>query len=166
MAFLEVEAILRTTTLYAFAKIESSALPIPASTFYSSHVLPSRPARPTLPSLTEAEPPIDPKTFLSHLDIKHTPYKKLAPFLKTFEKDGIIKVKEVRGELLVFSVDTKHPALVEAGKWGWKTIGTEEKREKEREKEEAGESGKEILVEEVWFPEANTEGFFEACEER
>ncbi|KAG9105255.1 hypothetical protein FRC07_009449, partial [Ceratobasidium sp. 392] len=92
--------------------------------------------------------------------------KKLAPFLKSIEKDGIIKLKEVRGELLVFSVDAEHPALVSAGSWGWKTIGAEEKKAKEREAESANANGsgsKEILVEERWFPEAPVEGFFEAC---
>ncbi|KAH7322078.1 hypothetical protein B0J17DRAFT_723750 [Rhizoctonia solani] len=162
----EIETTLRMTTLYALSRLDGTSLPLPASTFYSSHILPSRPARPTLPSSNETEQPIDPKTFLSHLDIKHTPHKKLASFLKTFEKDGIIKLKDVRGELLVFSVDAKHPALVEAGKWGWKTIGTEEKKEKEREKDNSPDrSAKEILVEEVWFPEASTESFFEACGE-
>ncbi|CAE6439419.1 unnamed protein product, partial [Rhizoctonia solani] len=107
-----------------------------------------------------------PKTLLSHLDIKHTSHKKLAPFLKGFEKDGILKLKDVRGELLIFSVDTKHPALVEAIKWGWKTVGAEERKEKEREKEGTADgSTKEILVEEVWFSDANTDGFFEACGE-
>lgn len=168
---------------------------MPVSTFYSSHILPSRPARPVLPesspalsapsgnsrsasplpnpaetttsSSTPAE--LDPKVFLAHLDIKHTPQKKLAPFLKTLEKDGIIKLKDVRGELLIFSVDVAHPALIEARKWGWKTIGAEKEKE-------AGINGtsngsglgqkKEITVEEVWFPEATTTSFFEACGER
>ncbi|KAG8704625.1 hypothetical protein FRC08_002125, partial [Ceratobasidium sp. 394] len=79
----------------------------------------------------------------------------------SIEKDGIIKLKDVRGELLVFSLDAEHPALVGARSWGWKTIGVEEKKEKEREVENHG--AKEILVEEVWFPEATVEGFFEAC---
>ncbi|KDN45023.1 hypothetical protein RSAG8_05196, partial [Rhizoctonia solani AG-8 WAC10335] len=162
----EIETTLRATTLYALARLDAASLPLPASTLYSSHILPSRPARPTVPSSNATEQPIDPKTFLSHLDIKHTPHKKLAPFLKTFEKDGILKLKDVRGELLVFSVDAKHPALADVGKWGWKTIGAEEREKKEREKYNAAdESVKEILVEEVWFPEASTESFFEACGE-
>ncbi|CAE6435498.1 unnamed protein product [Rhizoctonia solani] len=162
----EIETVLRSTTLYALARVDPSSLPLPASTFYSSHILPSRPARPTLPQSNETDQPIDPKEFLSHLDIKHTSYKKLAPFLKTFEKDGILKLKDVRGELLLFSVDTKHPALAGAGKWGWKTVGAEEKWKKEREKENVTDgSTKEIVIEEVWFPEASTEGFFEACGE-
>ncbi|CAE7195052.1 unnamed protein product, partial [Rhizoctonia solani] len=160
----EIETTLRSTTLYALARLDTASLPIPASTFYSSHILPSRPARPTIPSSNDAEQHIDPKIFLSHLDIKHTPHKKLAPFLKTFEKDGILKLKDVRGELLVFSVDAKHPALVDAGKWGWKTIGAEEKKEKDKDNATDG-SVKEILIEEVWFPEASTESFFEACGE-
>ncbi|KAG8727798.1 hypothetical protein FRC12_022217, partial [Ceratobasidium sp. 428] len=95
---------------------------MPASTLYSTHILPSRPARPMLQgSSTSVQPSregspdanttgtsttasaLDPKVFLAHLDIKHTPQKKLAPFLKAIEKDGIVKLKEVRGELLVFS---------------------------------------------------------------
>jgi translation initiation factor 2D len=151
------------------ARVDASSLPLPASTFYSSHVLPSRPARPILPQTNETDQPIDPKLFISHLDIKHTSHKKLATFLKTFEKDGILKLKDVRGELLVFSIDAKHPALAEAGKWGWKTTGSEERSKKERElSEENGTNGtaKEIVVDEVWFPEASTEGFFEACGQR
>ncbi|CAE6427377.1 unnamed protein product [Rhizoctonia solani] len=162
----EIDTVLRSTALYALARVDASSLPLPASTFYSSHVLPSRPARPILPQTNETDQPIDPKLFISHLDIKHTSHKKLATFLKTFEKDGILKLKDVRGELLVFSIDAKHPALAEAGKWGWKTTGSEERSKKERESsEENGTNGtaKEIIVEEVWFPEASTEGFFEVC---
>ncbi|KAG9082546.1 hypothetical protein FS749_006778, partial [Ceratobasidium sp. UAMH 11750] len=173
----EVETTLRATTLYVLARLDPSSLPMPASTLYSSHILPSRPARPMLPeSSTSAQPSrdaspglsasdtstaLDPKVFLAHLDIKHTPQKKLASFLKSIEKDGIIKLKDVRGELLVFSLNAEHPALVGARSWGWKTIGVEEKKEKEREVENPG--AKEILVEEVWFPGATVEGFFEAC---
>ncbi|KAG9100249.1 hypothetical protein FRC06_004353 [Ceratobasidium sp. 370] len=181
----EVEITLRATTLYVLSRLDPSSLPMPASTLYSSHILPSRPARPMLPGsstsaqssraaspgpgaseTSTASPALDPKVFLSHLDIKHTPQKKLAPFLKSIEKDGIIKLKDVRGELLVFSVDAEHPALVGARSWGWGTVGAEEKKEKEREADASGNgsgSGKEILVEEVWFPEAAAEGFFEAC---
>ncbi|ELU42300.1 eukaryotic translation initiation factor SUI1 family protein [Rhizoctonia solani AG-1 IA] len=162
----EIEILLRSTTLYALARVDASALPLPASTFYSSHILPSRPARPILPQSNETDEPIDPKTFISHLDIKHTSHKKLAPFLKGFEKDGILKLKDVRGELLIFSVDTKHPALVEAIKWGWKTVGAEERKEKEREKESTtGGSTKEILVEEVWFSEHPTNPKFVVLDE-
>ncbi|KAF8599412.1 hypothetical protein BDV93DRAFT_546886 [Ceratobasidium sp. AG-I] len=193
----EVETTLRATTLYVLSRLETSLLPMPASTFYSSHILPSRPARPVLPENSlalpvpkatpgssrstsplpdpaEASTPssipteLDPKVFLAHLDIKHTPQKKLAPFLKTIEKDGIIKLKDVRGELLIFSADIAHPALIEARKWGWKTVGAEKEREAEINAA-AGGSGlgqkKEVTVEEVWFPEASTTGFFEACGE-
>ncbi|KAG8738037.1 hypothetical protein FRC10_007387 [Ceratobasidium sp. 414] len=182
----EVEITLRATTLYALAKLDSSSLPMPASTLYSSHILPSRPARPVLPgSSTSAQSSraaspgpdaseastaplaLDPKVFLAHLDIKHTPQKKLAPFLKSIEKDGIIKLKDVRGELLVFSVDAEHPALVGARSWGWKTVGAEQQKGKEAENANANGLGprKEMLVEEVWFPEAAVERFFEACGE-
>jgi hypothetical protein len=170
---------------------------MPASTFYSSYVLPSRPARPTLsgskvppPNPTastqssravspppdpaedstppaDAPRPLDPQTFLAHLDIKHTPQKKLAPFLKLIEKDGMIKLKEVRGELMLFSVDAKHPALTQAQSWGWTTIGAEEKRQRDLEAESSSTnglgSGREILVEEVWFPEGGVDAFFESC---
>ncbi|KAG8723434.1 hypothetical protein FRC09_003336 [Ceratobasidium sp. 395] len=182
----EIETTLRATTLYVLARLDLSSFPMPASTLYSTHILPSRPARPMLQgSSTSVQPSregspdanttgtsttasaLDPKVFLAHLDIKHTPQKKLAPFLKAIEKDGIVKLKEVRGELLVFSVDAEHPVLVGARSWGWKTIGAEEKKEREREADVANANGsgskKEITVEEAWFPEAPVEGFFEAC---
>ncbi|KAG8702592.1 hypothetical protein FRC11_011374, partial [Ceratobasidium sp. 423] len=162
---LEIEKALRKTALYALARLDVSSLPLAASNFYSSHILPSRPARPILRSLDESKQPIDPNIFLSHPDIKHTPRKKLAPFLKAFEKYRILELKYVRGELLVFSMDTKHPALAMAVEWSWETIGDKEKKIKSRRESTTHGSTGGIVVEEIWFPDSRTAGFFEACRE-
>jgi len=79
------------------------------------------------------------------------------------EKDGILKLKEMGGGLVVVSVDTTHPDVVGVGKW--RTIGEEDRKQKAREEREAEISGKaELLrVREVYKPIGAVVALFEAA---
>ncbi|KAM0786179.1 hypothetical protein ACM66B_006986 [Microbotryomycetes sp. NB124-2] len=90
-----VDRILRNALLLAIAQTlsrDSSLFPMTASTLYSSHVLPNRPA---------GTPPT--------ADIKKSAaWKKLANFIKAMTKEGLLTSKEVRGELMVTAVNGSH----------------------------------------------------------
>lgn len=97
MATEEVDAHLRQALLHALAiKIGAQGaletLPISASLLYESYILPSRPVG-------------------SSADIKQSSWKKISKFLKTLDKEKLLRVKEVRGDLQVLSVDWKHKSL-------------------------------------------------------
>lgn len=64
---------------------------MPASSLYSTYILPYRPAG-TPPSV----------------DIKKSSFKKLAALMKQVVKAGVVTTKEVKGELLVLSVNGEH----------------------------------------------------------
>jgi len=67
-------------------------LPMNASTLYSSYVLPNRA-----------------RGRAAEADIKKSSWKKLAKWLKASEKQGLIKCKEIKGELFLLSVNWNHP---------------------------------------------------------
>jgi translation initiation factor 2D len=146
----EVDALLRQSLLYyirATLASASSPLQLPASTLYSDGILPSRPS---------AHPA------LNQINIKLSSYKKLKPFLKAMEKEGILKLKETAGDLVVMTVDAAHPDVVGVGKW--RTVGEEERKQKAREVREAENSGKTELLEvkEVYKPIGAVVSLFEA----
>jgi translation initiation factor 2D len=146
----EVDALLRQSLLYYIHVTLASApslLPLPTSTLYSDGILPSRPF--THPALGQ-------------INIKSSSYKKLKPFLKAVEKDGILKLKEMGGDLVVVNVDTAHPSVVGVGKW--RTVGEEDRKQKAREEREAEISGKAgpLGVREVYKPIGAVVAIFEA----
>ena len=146
----EVEALLRQSLLYYIhitLASTPSLFPLPASMLYSDGILPSRPF--THPALNQ-------------INIKSSSYKKLKPFLKAVEKDGILKLKEMGGDLVVVSVDAAHPDVVGVGKW--RTVGEEERKQKAREEREAEISGKTepLEVREVYKPIGDVVALFQA----
>lgn len=118
----EVDVILRNALLLAISTTlakNSAAFPMSASSVYSSYILPYRPA---------GTPP--------KADIKASGYKKLATLFKQANKSGVLVTKEVtltrglvshpracllsafarlqvKGELLVMSVNSEHPECVD-----------------------------------------------------
>lgn len=74
-----------STTL---SKLPSSAFPIAPSIFYETYILPYRPSK----QLAKTDTPVD---------IKHSGYKSLTAFLKANAKEGLIKLKESKGEVVV-----------------------------------------------------------------
>jgi hypothetical protein len=65
-----------------------SSFPIPATTFYTSYLLPCRPFDVT-------------STAATSVDIKHSAHKSLTAFLRSCAKEGLIKIKEGKGEIVV-----------------------------------------------------------------
>lgn len=156
---IDVSSILRTALLQAvsttLSTLPPSSFPIPATTFYTSHILPSRPVSLDGVPLNSGTP----------IDIKHSAYKSLTAFLKLVEKEGLLRLKEVKGrgggEVLVVVVFPQHQDVL-AHK-SYRTIGeAEAKREKREEKEqEAAGRPKEIVVTELYKPHHQTVKFFE-----
>ncbi|KAI8390842.1 uncharacterized protein BYT42DRAFT_554517 [Radiomyces spectabilis] len=72
----------------------ATLLPISASTLYASYILPSRPF-----------------DVGSEVDVKKSSWKKVQKFLKVMEKNGLLKLKEQRGETMVTSINFSHPSL-------------------------------------------------------
>ncbi|KDE03135.1 hypothetical protein MVLG_06358 [Microbotryum lychnidis-dioicae p1A1 Lamole] len=71
----------------------TAPFPLPASSLYSSHILPHRPASPPH----------------STVEIKKSSHKKLSAFVKFAVKAGYVVSKEVKGELMIMSVHVEHP---------------------------------------------------------
>ncbi|KAI0320053.1 hypothetical protein OF83DRAFT_1162631 [Amylostereum chailletii] len=151
----DISSILRSSLLQGLktsaASLPSSALPMPASTFYSTHILPARPVW-----VTSATSPAD---------IKHSAFKSLAAFLKQSEKQGLIRVKEARGDVVVVTVNPTHKDVLAHEVYN--TVGElENRRKKAKEEEEKrgkeGEAkGKVLSIVELWEPHATTVRFFE-----
>ena len=96
------------------------------------------------------------------VDIKHSTYKNLTAFLKSVEKDGLLRLKEFKGDLNILGVNASHSEV--QSHLPYQTVGDKEKREEkkaEREKSER-EMVKEITVRELWKPHAQSIQFFEA----
>lgn len=133
----EVDKILRAATLFALhAKAASIELPCSASAFYADSILPFRPAG------------LDPSIYV----IKNSSFKKLKPFLKALEKEGVLKTKEMGGELHLMAIDSTHPDLQGAAKY--RTIADDERKEaKARAMEEIqAASPKAMTVTELYKP--------------
>ena len=70
---------------------------MPASTFNTSHLLPSRPVHPI---------------FATPVDIKHSTHKNLGAFLKLCEKEGLMTLKQSKGDVLLAGVSKNHPEVL------------------------------------------------------
>ncbi|KAG1789499.1 uncharacterized protein HD556DRAFT_1397101 [Suillus plorans] len=149
----DVSSILHDALLQAMKKTlsssQASALPMPASTFYSAYILPSRPAQsPSQPSVS------------TPIDIKHSTHKSLAYFLKSAEKQGLLKLKEIKSELMVFSVATSHADVVAHRPYlSLKDVALRNEKRGQREEEERSRV-KELEVTELWKPHLQSLIFF------
>jgi translation initiation factor 2D len=139
------------------SKLPPSSFPITATIFYSSYILPSRPFIP--PSQSATTTPID---------IKNSSHKSLTTFLKSVEKEGLIKLKDQKGttkskssDLVITGVFSKHVDVL--AHRGYTTLkAVEEKKAKKQEKEEGERKKvKEMGVSECWKPWQASVGFFE-----
>jgi translation initiation factor 2D len=84
----EISTLLGLALIQALSEIEPSALPMPASLLYSAHVLPNRPA-------------YIPKAHREDVVIGKSEWKKLTKWMKEASKDGLVKIKESKGEVTV-----------------------------------------------------------------
>jgi len=150
----EVDSIIRLALVHAIAttlsKLPSSSFPILGTNLYAVHILPSRPS---------TSPP--------DADIKHSSYKKLAKFLKSAEKDGLIKTKDVKGETWLTSVNAAHPDVGQHK--GYKSIADAEKKDakrKDQEKQLAEKNRKDgIAIVELYKPHGASMALFDAVKQ-
>ncbi|KAJ2156202.1 hypothetical protein GGF46_005353 [Coemansia sp. RSA 552] len=95
----EMDSLLMTTLKQVMATVldeghAADLLPLNSSALYAGYMIPNAP------------PATD-------IDIKKSTYKKLAKFLKAAEKQGLVKLKDIRGETHVKSLSWKHPDMVQ-----------------------------------------------------
>ncbi|GAA5911314.1 Tma64p [Sporobolomyces salmoneus] len=150
----QVDQILHTSLLLSISVLPSSSYPLPLSSFYSSHVLPSRPASP--PSH-------------STVDLKKSSYKKLSGLIKYAVKRGWVSAKEVRGEWIVINGNREHEDV--ANVRSYRTVGmAEAAAEKEKNNAETtstggettaatgggGEAGGRVTVNEYYKPSSSS----------
>ncbi|PIL26086.1 hypothetical protein GSI_11840 [Ganoderma sinense ZZ0214-1] len=159
----DVSECLRLAIIHAIgtvlADVPPSTFPMPASTFWSSYVLPARPAAALGPNgLADA----------NLLDVKHSTHKNVKSFLKACAKEGLVKLKETKGDVVVTAVYPQHPAV--AARRPHRTIADLEakakKAEQREQKEKAAEEKRkgEIHVAELWKPFGSTVPFFVSAE--
>jgi len=86
----EISTLLNLALLQALSSdaIASLSFPVPASQLYSGHILPNRPA-------------YIPRHQRENVVIAKSEWKKLGKWMKEASKDGLIKIKEVKGEAMV-----------------------------------------------------------------
>ena len=131
------------------AVLPSSAFPMPA-TLYTVHILPAR-------DFT--------RTATAPVDIKHSSFKSLSGFLRTAEKGGLLKLKDVRPESVVVAVYPTRADVVAHRLH--RTAGEEESRRRRAEEHEvqqaaaAANAGKSMNVTELWGPHLGTLPLFE-----
>jgi len=149
----DVSILLRTSLLQAISAnlstLPPSSFPISATVFYTSYILPSRPSH--LSSSLTSTP----------VDIKHSAHKSLTAFLKACEKEGLVKLKDMKSELVVLGVFPQHVDVL--AHRVYETLkDADVKREKREEREEAEKNKvKEMLITEMWKPHLQTIKFFE-----
>ncbi|KAG8924071.1 hypothetical protein FRC02_010668 [Tulasnella sp. 418] len=149
----DMDALLRLSLLQAISTLVSSSavFPIPSTQFLQSYLQSSRPYN---------APP---------LDLKKSTYKNLTKFLKAVDKEGLIKVKEFKGDggLSVLSVNKSHPDIVSFKK-GFKTAGDVEEKGKRKEEKAKEEKGRVVLmvIKELWKPVNQSLAFFEEIGKR
>ncbi|KAG8824701.1 hypothetical protein FRC18_010470 [Serendipita sp. 400] len=147
LAASDVDDILRNALLYYIhASFESLSFPYSASVLYAEGILPFRPS----------------DTNPSEAVIKNSSFKKLKPFLKSIEKDGILKLKEIGGELNIMAVDEQHSDVQGVKKY--RTLADEDKREaKARAIEESQAANAKVMtIQELYKPIGNTTALFNA----
>ncbi|WWC94546.1 hypothetical protein V866_001392 [Kwoniella sp. B9012] len=169
----EISTLLSISLLHALSSLQPASFPIPASLLYSAHVLPNRPS-------------YIPKKRREEVVIAKSDWKKLTKWMKELGKEGLLKIKETKGEVIVQSFDPNHPSLQNHSEFT--TIAQEEHKAAKKTAREAasnpdGESsnntnaqrsgisdggvakgkGKELEVEELWKPSGGAIGFWEAA---
>ena len=143
----EISDLLRTALVHAIATtLPSSAFPMPSTVLYSTHILPARPS-----TTARSSTPVD---------VKHSAHKSLSAFLRVCEKEGLLKLKETKQDLVVVAVFPDHPAVL-AHTRHESLRDVEARRERNEAREEAERTRvREMLVTELWKPHLHTLPFF------
>ncbi|KAI5999986.1 hypothetical protein EDD15DRAFT_2236013 [Pisolithus albus] len=157
----EVSTILCDAVLQAIRctvkSLPTASFPIPAGTFYSSYILPYRPAsfRRPVPGPGDSSAPSGNDSGASEyplIDIKHSTYKSLAAFLKILDKQGILTIKDMKPEPLVMSVNASHSEAI--SHTPYESLHDIQREEEKREKREEEEKARvqEMEIKELWKP--------------
>jgi len=178
----EVTEILNKSLLQAITESISPlpplAFPMTASIFYSNHILPSRPAYPTLVvqpdglSRGAIAGPDEPPRVDTEITIKSSGHKSLTAFLKAAEKSGLLNLKspqKQQPDVLVTSVNASHPSVLSHESFVTiKALELKAAKKAARDaKEREGQSGNgEIYVQQLWKPYQETVDLFEDMGER
>ncbi|WWC69900.1 uncharacterized protein I206_103843 [Kwoniella pini CBS 10737] len=166
----EISTLLSISLLQALTNLQTSSFPIPASLLYSAHILPNRPS-------------YIPKEKRDEVVIAKSEWKKLTKWMKEVSKEGLLKIKETKGEIIVQSFDPQHPSVQNHTEFT--TIYQEELKAAKKATREAitqygsstiAKNGnnvivgssikgkeKEILIEEIWKPTGAATPFWEAA---
>jgi translation initiation factor 2D len=94
--------------------------------------------------------------------IKHSSFKKLKPFMKSVEKEGILKLKELSGELSITAVDLSHAKIAEQPRY--RTVGDDQKKiSKAKAAEEAANAApKTMTITELYKSHGSSSALFKA----
>ncbi|KAJ7657881.1 eukaryotic translation initiation factor SUI1 family protein [Mycena polygramma] len=166
----EISAFLHASLLQALSTVLSelpaSAFPISGSIFYSTYVLPYRPAFPdsVLPIENGSLNPQD-------ITIKTSGHKSLTAFLKSAEKASLLTLKAPpkhgqQTEVVVTGVDSSHSSVMAHRSYVTvKDIEAKAAKKAQREeqlKEEEQDSSHWVEVKELWKPHLRSVELFEA----
>jgi translation initiation factor 2D len=84
----EIDTLLTVSLHHVLSTLQPSSFPMPASLLYSAHVLPCRPA-------------YIPISQRDDVVIGKSEWKKLSKWMKEASKEGLLKIKETKGEVIV-----------------------------------------------------------------
>ncbi|KAJ4481150.1 eukaryotic translation initiation factor SUI1 family protein [Lentinula aciculospora] len=181
----EVSQLLRMSLIQVIAQslgsLPAPTFPIPATLFYTNHILPNRPTSPEaviLPSSSSApeddspsnELPSNPDPYT--ITIKSSSFKSLSAFLKYAEKSGLITTKPLQKhsaqtDMLITAVNALH-ADVQTHR-PFPTIGEAEakaaRKAARQEKELRSAASLELEIRELWKPYLTSVELFEAMGE-
>ena len=172
----DISTLLTLALLQALSSdaVASLSFPIPASQLYSGHILPNRPA-------------YIPKHQRDDVVIGKSEWKKLGKWMKEASKDGLLKIKEVKGDAVIqrwarfrpglgweltCSFDAKHPSLLSHE--DFLTIAQDDARAAKRAAKAAasgegttagaaGAKSKVLDIEELWRPSGTGVAFWEVA---
>ncbi|KAF7331157.1 Eukaryotic translation initiation factor SUI1 family protein [Mycena sanguinolenta] len=166
----EISALLHASLLQALStvlsEVPASSFPISASTFYSTYILPYRPAFPNsvLPIESDSSDPQD-------ITIKNSGHKSLTAFLKSAEKGSLLTLKAPpkhgqQTEVVVTAVSASHPSVATHKVYvtvkDLETRAAKKAQREERLKEAEQESGHWVEIKELWKPHLRSLELFEA----
>ncbi|KAF7329716.1 Eukaryotic translation initiation factor SUI1 family protein [Mycena kentingensis (nom. inval.)] len=157
----DVSTLLHNALLQALSTdLPAASFPISSSVFYSTYILPCRPAYPELVlqrEITDAE-----------VTIKTSSHKSLTAFLKAAEKAGLLTTKAPpKSDLVVTAVNATHPSVEAHRKFATvkdvETTAAKKAAREEQKREAEAESGHWVVVRELWKPHVKSLALFEAA---
>ncbi|KAE9409040.1 hypothetical protein BT96DRAFT_1013162 [Gymnopus androsaceus JB14] len=171
--FLRLSLLQAISTTLSSISLPTSTFPIPATTFYTTYILPNRPYFPE--KLVSVSPPGNSSTPTPTPDpdpytitLKSSSHKSLSAFLKSAEKSSLITTKSppkkhsAQTDILITSVNATRPDVQAHALYA--TVGEVEAkaaRKALREEKAEGPARSEMEVRELWKPHLSSVALFE-----